>query len=49
MSQATCTNCDHVEDMDYNLGEWINDKYLCTHCIENMDEDELDDFKDKGR
>lgn len=49
MSHAMCTQCDQMEDTDYTEGEWVRDGYICQTCVESLDEDELEDIKDRGR
>lgn len=49
MSVVRCDRCEKLEDTDYEIGEWINDKYICEDCMANMEEDELEDLREKGR
>jgi len=34
MSIERCTQCEKSVDMDWNAGEYLNDKFYCEGCID---------------
>lgn len=37
MSVERCTKCERSVDMDWNGGEYFNDKFYCEACIGECD------------